>query len=50
MRLGVIYDSYAPNRSAAGEGVGSHRESYLLPIGRLEVIYDSKTHGYALFF
>jgi hypothetical protein len=28
---------------------GSHRESSLLPIGRLGVIYDSQPHGYALF-
>jgi hypothetical protein len=38
--LGVIYNSQVTNRSAAGEG-GSLRKSFLLPIGRLEEIYDS---------
>jgi hypothetical protein len=28
---------------------GSHRESSLLPTGRLGVIYDSQPYGYALF-
>jgi hypothetical protein len=28
---------------------GSHRESSLLPIDHLGVIYDSQPHGYALF-
>jgi hypothetical protein len=28
---------------------GSHRESSLLPIGRLRVLQDSQPHGYALF-
>jgi hypothetical protein len=35
--------------SAPGSG-GSRRESFLLPIGRLGVIYDSQPHGYALFY
>jgi hypothetical protein len=39
------YDSHATNRSAVAGG-GSHRESSLLPIGSLSVIYDSQTHGY----
>jgi hypothetical protein len=30
-------------------GGGLHRESALLPIGRLGVIYDSQPHGYALY-
>ncbi len=48
-QLGVIYDSKATNRSAAGGG-GSHREFFLLLFGRLEVIHDSQPHDYALFF
>ncbi len=32
-----------------GERGGSHRESSLLPLGHLRVIYDSQPHGYALF-
>jgi hypothetical protein len=44
--LGVIYDSKATNTSAAG---GSHRESSLLSIGHLGVIYDSQLQGYTLF-
>ncbi len=35
-------------QGAAGEG-GSHRESSLLPIGRLGVKYDSYPHDHALF-
>jgi hypothetical protein len=46
--LKVIYDSQATNGSVEREG-GSHRESSLLPIGHLGVIYDSQPHGYALF-
>jgi hypothetical protein len=30
-------------------GRGSHRESFLLPIRRLGVLYDSESHSYALF-
>jgi hypothetical protein len=46
---GVIYDSQAANRSAAG-GRGLSREFSVLPIGLLGVIYDSQPHSYALFF
>ncbi len=38
-QLGVIYDSQAANRSAAG-GRGLSREFSVLPIGLLGVIYD----------
>ncbi len=48
-RLRVLYDSQTANRSAAGEG-GSHRESSLLPIGHLGVIYDSQLNGHVLFY
>ncbi len=48
-QLGVIYDSQATNRSAAGGGGDSLRKSSLSPIGYLGVIYDSQPHGYALF-
>ncbi len=48
-QLGVIYDSQATNRSAAGEG-GSQRESSLLPIGRQGAKYDSQPHGYTIFY
>jgi hypothetical protein len=37
------------NRTAAAEG-GSYRESFLLPISRLGVIYDSQPHGFEVFF
>jgi hypothetical protein len=46
--LRVIYDIQVPNRTAAGQG-GSHRESSLLPIGHLGVIYASQLHSNALF-
>ncbi len=39
-QLGVIYDSQTTNRSTAEEG-GSHRESSLLSIGHLGIIYDT---------
>jgi hypothetical protein len=29
---------------------GSHKESSLLPLGHLGVIYDPKPHGYAFFY
>ncbi len=48
-RLGVIYDSSRPIGVWWGKG-GSHKESFLLSIGPLVVIYDSQPHGYALFF
>ncbi len=40
-QIGVIFDCQVTNRGAAGEG-GTQQESSLLPIGRLEVIYDSQ--------
>jgi hypothetical protein len=46
------WESYMTPRQAIGvrQGEGScHRESSLLPIGRLGVIYDSQPQGYALF-
>jgi hypothetical protein len=36
-QLGIIYDSQAANRSEVGEG-GSHRGSFLLPIGPLGAV------------
>ncbi len=48
-QLGVIYDSQVTDRRMTGEGGGSHSESSLLPIGCLGVIYDSQSHGYALY-
>ncbi len=47
--VGVIYGFHATNRNVAGEGC-SHRESSLLTIGHLGIIYDSQLHGYALFY
>jgi hypothetical protein len=46
-RLGVISDSQATNRSVEG-GRGLSQGVSLLPISRLEVIYDSQSHGYTL--
>ncbi len=46
------WESYMTHRWPTGMrhgGRGSHRETSLLPIGRLGVIYDSESHGYALF-
>jgi hypothetical protein len=47
------WESYLTHRQPIGlwqvGGGGSHRESSLLPIGCLGVIYDSQLHGYALF-
>jgi hypothetical protein len=48
-QLGIMYDSWATNRSAAGGG-GSHNESSLLLIGRQGVLYASQPLGNALFF
>jgi hypothetical protein len=52
--LGVIYDSQATNRSVAGVTPRRPIELWpshgvlLLPIGHLEVTYDSQPHGCAL--
>jgi hypothetical protein len=40
-----------PRQKIGVHGGGSlHRESALLPIGCLGVVYDSQPHGYALYF
>jgi hypothetical protein len=44
-RLGVIYGSQATNSSVEVRGGGSHKESSLLTIGHLGVIYDPQPHG-----
>jgi hypothetical protein len=44
-----VYDSQVANRSVAVEG-GSHRESSLLPISSLGVIYESQLHAYVFFY
>jgi hypothetical protein len=42
-------DSQATNKSGVGGG-GSQKESSLLPIGHLGVMYDFQLHNYALFY
>jgi hypothetical protein len=39
-----------PRQPTGGGGGDSHREFFLLPIGRLGVVYDSQPHGYILFY
>jgi hypothetical protein len=43
-----LYESQATNRNEPERG-GSRRESSLLPIGYLEVIYDFQLQGYGIF-
>jgi hypothetical protein len=43
-----VYSGRRPVGVRQGGEEGSHRESYLLSIVKLVVIYDSQQHGYAL--
>ncbi len=47
--FGVLYDFQAINRSVLGAG-GDLAESFLFPIGRPGVIYDSYQHSNAFVY